>query len=100
MRALDVEAHREHVPVLHLVGLALESLQPAPRRFGVALALDEVVPAHDLAADEAARDVGVDRRRGLKRGLATPQRPAARLLLASGEEGDQAERLEEPADDL
>ena len=67
---LDVEADGEHVTVLHLVGLALEPLQAAPRRLRVALARDEVVPAHHLAADEAARNVGVDRRRGLECGLA------------------------------
>ena len=51
--------------------------------------LDQVAPVDHLAADEAARDVGVDRLRGVERGLALAQRPGARLLLARGEERDQ-----------
>src|SRR5262245_29529833 len=61
---------------------------------------DEVVPAHDLATDEAARDVGVDRLRRVERGLAAPQRPGTRLLLACREERDQIERLRQATHDL
>ena len=53
-----------------------------------------------LAADEAAGDVGVDRRRRLEGGLPVAERPGARLLVADGEEGDQPERLLQPAHDL
>ena len=42
----------------------------------------------------------MDGRGRLQRGLAAPQRPRARLLLAGGEERDQLERLREPAHDL
>ena len=62
--------------------------------------LDEVVPVDHLAADEAARDVGVDRARGVERGLAVAQRPRPRVLLAGGEERDQVERLREAAGDV
>src|SRR5262245_19304826 len=97
---LDVEADGQNVAVVHLVRLALEPLQTAPGRLRVAAALDQVVPAHHLAADEAARDVGMDRARGLQRRLAAAQRPASRLLLARGEERDQPERLEQTVHDL
>src|SRR5215210_7162150 len=69
---LDVEADGEHVAVLHLVGLALESLQAAACRLRVPAAVDEVVPPHHLAADESTRDVRVDRTRRLERRLAAP----------------------------
>ena len=62
--------------------------------------LDEVGPVDHLAADEAARDVGVDRGRGVERRLAAAERPGARLLLAGGEERDQVELVAEPARDL
>ena len=76
----DVEADVEDVPVLDDVGLALEALEPSPRRLGLRAALDQVVPADHLAADEAAGDVGVDRLRRLERGLAVPERPGSGLL--------------------
>ena len=97
---LDVEADVQHVAVGDDVGLALEPLCAAPRSLGVRAGIEQVLRRDHLAADEAARDVGVDRRRRLERGLAPPERPRARLLLARGEERDQPERLLELADDL
>ena len=82
------------------VGLALEPLGAALRRLRVRAGVEQVVPADHLAADEAARDVGVDRAARLERGLAVAQRPGARLLLAGGEERDQPERVLEPPHDL
>ena len=82
------------------VGLALEPLRAALRRLGVGAGIEQVVPADHLAADEAARDVRVDRAAGLERGLAVAQRPGSRLLLAGGEERDQAEGVLEPPHDL
>ena len=96
----DVEADVQHVAVADHVRLALEPLQALSRRLGVGAGGDEVVAADHLAADEPARDVGVDRPRRVERGLPVPQRPGARLLLARGEERDQVERVAEPADDL
>src|SRR5581483_9770093 len=98
-RSSDVEAHVEDVAVLDDVGLALEPLPAGARRLSVASGLDEVVPAHDLAADEASRDIGVDRRRRVDRGAAPPERPRARLLLARGEERDHVEGLREAPND-
>ena len=59
----DVEADVQDVAVLHLVGLPLEPLRPALRRLGVRAGVEQVAPGDRLAADEAARDVRVDRRR-------------------------------------
>src|SRR5215475_500898 len=67
---LDVEADVQNVTVLNLVGLALEALEAGPGGLRVRAGLDEVVPADHLSADEAARDVGVNRRRGIERSLA------------------------------
>src|SRR3954470_18129979 len=47
---------------------------------------DEHVPADHLTADEAARDVGVDRLGRIERRLPLAERPRPRLLLARGEE--------------
>ena len=52
------------------VGLALEPLEAAAGDLGVRARLDELLPVDHLAADEAARDVGVDRRGRVERGLA------------------------------
>src|SRR2546421_1966392 len=95
-----VEADVEDVTVLDDIRLSLEPLSAGPRSRRVASRLDEIVPAHNLAADEAARNVGVDRLRRVEGGLATPERPGPCLLLARGEERDQVERLREPAYDL
>src|SRR5581483_2630779 len=94
-----VEADVQDVAVLDDVRLAFEPLLAGPRDLGVRSCGDEVVPAHDLAADEAARDVGVDRRGRVERRLPATERPRAGLLLARGEEGDQVERLRELPDD-
>src|SRR5262249_12722707 len=82
------------------VRLALEALQAAPRRLGMRARLDQVVPVDHLAADEAARDVRVDRLGRVERRLALPERPRSRLLLARGEERDQRERVPQAAYDL
>src|SRR6266480_5314866 len=97
---LDVEADVQHVAVLDHVVLPLEALLAPPHHLRSRTRLDEVVPADHLAADEPARDIGVDRRRGVERGLPAAQRPRARLVLGGGEERDQIDRLEQAACDL
>ena len=96
-----VEAHVQHVAVLDDVRLALEPLQAAPRRLRVRAGLDEVVPADHLGADEAARDVRVDRRRR-RRARSAPRRSVqARVSFSPAvKKRDQVERVEQPADDL
>ena len=61
---------------------------------------DEVLPVDHFAADEATRDVGVDRLRRIERRRAAAQSPGSRLLLTSGEERDQVQRVTQPADNL
>ena len=95
--ALDVEPDVEDVAVADDVGLPFEPLVAAPGDLGVRARFDELLPVHDLAADEPARDVGVDRRRRVEGGLAAAERPRPRLLLARREEGDQVELVAEPA---
>src|SRR5215217_706691 len=99
-RRSDVEADVEDVAVLDDVVLRLEPLQPLPRGLGVRPGADEVVPADHLAADEAARNIRMNRARRLDRGRAAPQRPRPRLLLAGGEELDLVERVLQAPDDL
>src|SRR5215218_2352600 len=98
--ASDVEANVQHVAVADDVGLALQPLERALRRLRVRAGLDEVLPVDHLAADEPARDVGVDRLGGIERRLPVAERPRARLLLAGREEGDQVERVAEARRDL
>src|SRR5207253_3942009 len=95
--ALDVEADVEDVAVLDDVRLPLEPLLALPRGLGMRARRDEIVPPQHLDADEAARDVGVDRGRRVERRLAAAKRPGPGLLLAGREERDQVERLGEPA---
>ena len=47
-----------------------------------------------FAADEAAGDVGVNRRGSVERGLAPAKRPGSGLGVARGEEDDQPDRFE------
>src|SRR6185503_6024167 len=100
MASSDVEADVQDVAVLDGVGLALEALLAVAGGVGVGAGGNEVVPADHLAADEAARDVGMDRPGGVERGASSAQRPRTRLLLASGEERHEVEHLEQPARDL
>src|SRR6476646_5231062 len=97
---LDVEADVEHVAVFDDVGLALETLPAALHDLGTGARLDQITPADHLATDEPARDVRMDRRRRIERGLAATQRPGARLVLGSREERDQIDGLEEAPRDL
>src|SRR6266545_3614634 len=100
MAASDVEADVEDVSVLDDVGLALEPLLARARRIGVRAGRDEVVPADHLAADEPARDVGMDRRGRVQRRAAATERPRPRFLLAGREEDDEVEGLEQPPRNL
>src|SRR5581483_3273690 len=94
-----VEADVEDVAVADDVRLPFEPLLALLRHLRVRAELDEVAPIDDLAADEATRDVGVDRLRRVEGCLAVPERPRTRLLLAGGEERDQVERLRKPRGD-
>jgi hypothetical protein len=61
---------------------------------------EQILGRDHLAADETAGHVAVDRRCGIERGPAAPERPRTGLVLTGGEERDQPERLGEPPHDL
>ncbi len=89
--------------VLDLVVLAFQAQAAAIARGGHgALHRHEVVVAHHLGADEAARDVGVDGARRVLRARAARDGPRPHLVLAHREERDQAQQrvavLQHPAD--
>ena len=65
---LHVEAEIDHVAVGDNVLLAFQAQLAGFAAFGLAAQLAEVVPAHDLGADEAALDIRVDLARGFLRG--------------------------------
>src|SRR5881396_1871 len=72
---LDVEADVEDVSVGDDVVLPLQPLLAAAGGLGATPRLDQVAPRNHLAADESARDVGVDRRRRIERGPPACKRP-------------------------
>src|SRR5881392_3196063 len=92
---LEVEADVEDVSVGDDVVLSLQPLLAAAGGLGATPRLDEVAPRNHFAADESARDVGVDRRRRIERRSPLRERPGPRLLIAAGEEREQSGRLEE-----
>src|SRR5687768_5853997 len=57
-----------------------------------------ILVAHDLRADKALGDVGVDRARRFHRARAPFQRPGARLVFSRGEESDEPHRVVNRAD--
>src|SRR2546430_17451598 len=83
--ALNVEPKIDHVPVLHHILLPLRAQLPGLAALRFAAVVHEVLPPHDLGADEAALDVGVDLCRRLWRGQAAADRPGAALVLARGQ---------------
>src|SRR5436853_7600251 len=88
---LDVEPEVQHVAVLDDVVFPLHpkhARRPAAR---LALVRDEIRVRHHLRPDEAALEVGVDDRRGLRRLPAALDRPGADLLRARGEVADEPE---------
>src|SRR4029077_10837083 len=87
---LDIEPEVRDVAVLHDVLLAFEAEEAGVAAGGEGLQADEVVAGDDLGADEAALDVGMDGAGGVSGTAAATDRPGAHLVLADGEEGDDA----------
>ena len=85
-------------PSLHRVGLPLSPQQSPLARLGDAAAGHQVVEGDDLGADEAAGQVGVDGAGRVERRVADAQCPGAALVLAGGEEAEQAEQAVGQAD--
>ena len=82
-----------HIPVLHLVLLALGTEDAMFARARLAAVLDVVLVGDDLRADEALLEVGVDDARALRGLPALAERPRARLLRPRREEARQPQRL-------
>src|SRR6266545_1608975 len=85
-------SHREpdvqDVAVLDDVLLPLQAELPLVPGLRLAAEGDEVVVVHDLGADEAALEVGVDAPRCARRAISAADGPGAHLVLADREEGD------------
>jgi hypothetical protein len=89
----------DHVAVCHDVLFAFQAQLGGFAALGFAAQLDQVLPAHDLGADEAALDVGVDLARGLLRAGAGADGPGAALVFARGEQRDQIDERVGGADE-
>ena len=82
----------DDVAVAHHIVAALEPLFAALAQHRVRPRVEQLLGSGHLGADETARDVGVDARRGVERGLALAKIPRAHLGIARGEERDQPEQ--------
>ena len=99
VKLLDIELEEDHVAVGDEVLLALLPDVAAFAGAGPAADADELVPGNGLRFDEAAREVAVDDRRRLRRGVAGVDGPGAGFLFAGGEVGTQAEQVVDRADE-
>ena len=70
MTRSDIEANVDDVAVAHHVVASFEPLLAALAKHGVRPGIEQLLGIGDLGTDEPARDVGVDARRGVQRGLA------------------------------
>src|ERR1700726_2838530 len=86
MTTSDIESHVDDVAVAHHVVAALQPLLAAFAQHRVGTRVEQLLGAGHLGADETARDVGVDARRGVEGGLALAEVPGAHLGIARGEE--------------
>ena len=79
-RVSAAEEDLQHVAILHLVGLALGAEAARLPRLGHRAELEQVLVGHGLGADEALREVGVDRPGSIDRGRPVRDRPGADLV--------------------
>ena len=97
----NVEQELNDVAVLNDVFLALGALQTLGLDGGVVEVVGfEVAVADDAGADEAALEVAVDLTGGLRSLGALADGPSAALLLAVGQEGDQAQQVVAGGDEV
>ena len=92
--ALHVKAEVDDVAILHDVVLSLDADEAFFTRCRDAAVGYEVVEVHDLGADEAALEVGVNLARGLRRLGTLDDGPGTALVGAGREESLQAEQVE------
>src|ERR1039457_2969684 len=88
----DIETHVDDIAVAHDVLATLEALLAALTQDRIGTGVQQFLGAGYLGADEPARDVSVNARRSVERGLAVAKIPCAHLGLAGGEERDQPEQ--------
>src|ERR1035438_642821 len=88
----DIESHIDNVAVAHDVVATFEPLFATLTQHRIRAGVEQLLGVSHLGSDETARDVGVNARRSVERGLALAEVPGAHLGLAGGEERDQPEQ--------
>src|SRR6202008_2482861 len=91
-------AEVDHVAIEHDVVLALEAKLAMIAAGGDRTSREQMLVAHDLGADEAALDIGVDLAGCQLRRRVTRNRPGPTLVLPDREERDVAEQIVAGAD--
>src|SRR5262249_21894843 len=79
----------QHVSIGNDVALALLAYPPVLLGGGLAASLQQLVPANDFRADEAARQVRVDFSRGVLRVRPASDRPRPALVVPRRKKRDQ-----------
>jgi len=92
VRSRHVEPNGQNIAVLDDVLFPFEPHQAALARFVETAACDQSVVGDHFGADETAREIGVNRARGVQRARADGNRPRAHLVLADGEKRLQAKQ--------
>ena len=83
----------EYFAIFYAIGFSFRAHDTKLFRVGLASRFEELRPADDLRADEAALEVGVDRTGRLLGGRAARNCPCADLVVADREEGAEPEEL-------
>ena len=94
-----LEPHVDDIPVPHHVVPSLEPLLPPLTQYDIRSGVEQLLRVAHLSANEAARDIRVDARSGVERGLALAKIPRAHLGVARGEERDEPQQLVRTAGD-
>src|ERR1700685_4564748 len=89
----------DDIPVPHHVVPSLQPLLSPLTPHGVRSGVEQLLGVAHLSANETARDIRVDARSGVERGLALAKIPRAHLGIARSEEGDEPQQLVRAAGD-
>jgi len=97
----DVEQELDHIAIVDNVFLALGALQTLGLDGGVIEVVGfQIAVANDAGTDEAALEIAVDLAGSLRCFGALADGPCAALLLAVGQEGDQAQQIIAGSDEV